>query len=91
MSKLYKVLFTTGKEITIEASYAKYVRVPSINKDALVYYDSDGTVLGTFLVDKVLGDMVISVNNKEEQQSTEAIGFQLPKEEPACLKNQTES
>ena len=91
MTKTYKIFFVTGKEITIEAAYAKYIHQDNINKNMLVYYDTDGTVLGTFSFEQILGDMIIGINdNKEEQQSTEAIGFQLPKEEPVCLKNLTE-
>ena len=82
MTKTYKIFFVTGKEVIIEAAYAKYIHQDNINKNMLVYYDTDGVVLGTFSFEQILGDMIIGINdNKEEQQETEAIGFQLPKEE----------
>lgn len=80
MTKTYKIFFVTGKEVIIEAAYAKYVHENNINKNMLVYYDTDDTILGTFSFEQILGDMIIGINDNKEE-TTEAIGFQLPKED----------
>lgn len=76
--KTYKIYFVSGKEITVGASYVQYLHEANINKDMLIFYDDKDQVIGAFDLDKVLGDMVMISNDKDEQKESKLIGFQAP-------------
>lgn len=56
--KRYRVFFTNGNDLILEADTAGYVYNDNVKKTFLVY-SIDEKVIATFNVDNIVGDMVI--------------------------------
>lgn len=89
--KTYKIIFVNGNEVTVKAHHSSCKHLPNVNKDILEYYDEDNMLVATFLMDKVIGDMLLKIQEDDEEKETKevtsknkrvkVVGFQLPEEE----------
>jgi len=91
MTKIFKVIFVNGNEVTVHAHHSSCKHLPNVNKDIIEYYDEDNILVATFQMDKVIGDMLLKIQENDEEKELKEIngknkrvkivGFQLPEEE----------